>query len=265
MIKKAEDNDKNSIIQLLSLDESLNSPILSQIERYGLSKGFQDVWMIYDNDSCQNPKAIIMRHFNHIYLYLLSSDADYEEIASFSAFFGSEIIWSGLRNLECMEPFLKEFRLEPSRHMILCNPARLVSGNRVEHARVEDSGMLAQMIFKEKDFRRFYTSESEIEMGIRRRMEMGQCRYLVIKDGNEILAQAYTTIETKNYITIGGVITKPDQRGRGLAGQVVSAMCLQIFEQGKKPNLFYKTEEAGRVYKRLGFIEAGDYGMLLKA
>ena len=265
MIKKAEDNDKNSIIQFLSSDESLNSPILSQIERYGLSKGFQDVWMIHDDDGSKDPKAIIMRHFNHIYLYLLSDDADYEEIASFSAFFGSDIIWSGLKNLECMEPFLKEYRLEPSTHMILNNLARLVSGNHVEHARVDDSSMLAKMIFAEKDFRRFYASESEIEMGIRRRMEMGQCRYLVIRDGNEILAQAYTTIETENYVTIGGVITKPDQRGRGLAGQVVSAMCLQIFKQGKKPNLFYKTEEAGRVYKRLGFTEAGDYGMLYKA
>ena len=262
MLKKAEDNDKSAIIQHLALDESINSPILSQIERYGFSKGFQDVWMI-NNGTCE-PKAIIMRHFNHMYLYLMSDDADYEEIASFSAFFGADIIWSRLNNLESMEPFLKGYRLEPSKNMILHNPALLVPCGRVEHARVEDSCELAEMIFSEKDFKRFYSSESEIEMGIRRRMEMGQCRYMVIRSGSVISVQAYTTIETENYVTIGGVITRPDSRGRGLASQVVSSLCNLIFNQGKRPNLFYKTEDAGRVYKRLGFCESGDYGMLHK-
>ncbi|HHY65499.1 MAG TPA: GNAT family N-acetyltransferase, partial [Clostridiaceae bacterium] len=59
--------------------------------------------------------------------------------------------------------------------------------------------------------------------------------------------------------------TRPEYRNHGYASLVVSRICQDIYESGKTPNLFYANEKAGHVYERLGFVHAGDYGMLMSS
>ena len=105
--------------------------------------------------------------------------------------------------------------------------------------------------------------KEEIERGIRRRMEMGICRYFVLWENGIIVSQAYTTIESSKYATLGGVVTRDEYRKQGLASLVVSRICEDILKDNKIPNLFYSNDDAGRVYERLGFVPSGDYAMLL--
>lgn len=258
MIRRAAKQDEDRIRGLLEQDEALNCPMIAQIERYGFDRDFQDVWLHEENNQL---KSIIMRHFNQMYLHDVSECEAYDELASFSFFLGVDIIWGKLYLMTQLEP-CTGFILEPSHHMILMSTENLESSADAEAARMEDSDELAEMIFGNEDFRRFYTSLDEIRLGIRKRLEMGQCRYRVIRRDGLIAAQAYTTLETRNYATIGGVLTREAYRGQGLGGSVVSALSNDLLSIGKKPSLFYRFDEAGRVYKRLGFQESSDYGML---
>jgi predicted GNAT family acetyltransferase len=94
-------------------------------------------------------------------------------------------------------------------------------------------------------------------------MEMGICRYFVLRKNGKIVTQAYTTIESKKYATLGGIVTRNGYRRQGLASLVVSCICEDILKDNKIPNLFYSNADAGRVYENLGFVPVYDYAMLL--
>lgn len=245
----------------LLAQEGRNAPILHYLSKYGTSKGFQEVWIQHEGD--MQPKAIVMRHINHMYLYA-PGDIDHEEISSFCRFIDPDFIWSEFRNLMLIEPCIPEYRQEAAWHMILSGDDRLVSCESCEHALPEDSREIARIIFSEDSFRRFYTSEGEVEIGMRRRLELGECTCVVIRGKSGIKGLAYSTIETENYAVISGVVTRPEFRRSGVAGQVVSGICRLILKKGKRPNLFYSDERAGRLYRRLGFVEDGDYGLMQK-
>lgn len=262
MIKRAFNEDKSCIIALLEQSEAINCPVIAQINRFGFDKDFQDIWIVQsDNNQIQ---GVILRHFNQMYLHEVIRDADYEELASFSSFLSADMIWSAESSLKALKPFLPGFELKPSRHMILEHTQSLCEDQEVDAAGPEDCARLAAMIYGNEEFRQFYASEEEIRMGIGRRMALGQCRYRVLRQDGIIVSQAYTTMETAHFATIGGVITDEAYRGRGFAGKVVSALTRDIFTSGKKPNLFYHDETAGRLYKRLGFTDMGGYGVLRK-
>jgi len=64
---------------------------------------------------------------------------------------------------------------------------------------------------------------------------------------------------------INGVATHPDYRRRGLGTQLLVRLCDELLTEGKRPCLLYGNPEAGSVYRRLGFTDAGTWVMYLMA
>jgi len=261
MIKLAEKKDYERVVEYLEYEGSINTTLLAYIEKYGFEKDFQDIWLYYIDGG--NVSGVLMRHFNSLYIYSKGYLNDTEELGSFVAFLGSDIISGRLDIISEISLDLNGMILESSCHMTHMDKSRLAECDDVSRAVPADSRELAELIYSIPEFARFYSSEGEIERGIRRRMELGMCRYFVLKKDGMIVSQAYTTMESSKYATIGGVVTRPEYRNRGYASLVVSRICKDIYDSGKTPNLFYTNEEAGRVYERLGFVHADDYGMLL--
>lgn len=261
MIKRAEKKDYERVVEYLDYEGSINTTLLAHIEKYGFEKDFQDVWLY--SDETENTNAVLMRHFNSLYIYSKDFLYDREELGSFVSFVGAEIISGRLDILSEISLDINGMILEPSCHMIHKDKNRLVKCQDVTKADLDDCSELAELIYSIPEFARFYNSENEIERGIRRRIEMGICRYFVLKKDGIIVSQAYTTMESAKYATIGGVVTRQEYRKQGLASLVVSCICHDLYASKKIPNLFYSNEEAGRVYERLGFYHAGEYGMLL--
>lgn len=262
MIKKAEKKQYEAVVNYLDRGGSINTTLLSYIEKYGFEKDFQDIWLYNDKDD--NILAVIMRYFNSLYIYCEGSFPDNEELGSFASFLGPEIVLGKIDILNNIAPYLDDMFLEPSTHMVLDDNKRLKISPMVEKARFCDCGEMAELIFSIPDFARFYHSSKEIEKGIKRRMEMGICRYFVLRKNGKIVSQAYTTVESSKYATIGGVVTRNEYRNQGLASFVVSNICEDILKDNKIPNLFYSNINAGRVYESLGFVPTCDYAMLLK-
>jgi predicted GNAT family acetyltransferase len=261
MIKRAEKKDYERVVEYLDYEGSINTTLLAHIEKYGFEKDFQDVWLYFDEG--RNTLAIIMRHFNSLYIYSRGFLYDIDELASFVSFIGADIISGKLDILSELSLELSGMVLEPSCHMIHKDKSKLVECRDVVRADLDDCRELAELIYSIPEFARFYSSEKEIERGIRRRIELGICRYFVLKRDGKIVSQAYTTIESSKYATIGGVVTRREYRNQGLASLVVSCICQDLYNSNKIPNLFFTNEEAGRVYEKLGFVHAGEYGMLL--
>ena len=262
MIKRAGKEDIERAVDCLKQEESLNTTLLAYLEKYGLDKDFQECWLLSDEHDGK-VLAVILRHFNNLYIYSRDCASYHEELGHFAAFMGTEII-SGKRELMSkIALFTGDMAIEPSCHMVFRDQTKLLLSAVAKRAGLEDCSELAGLIYGIPGFARFYHSRAEIERGIRRRMEMGICRYFMLKQDGVIASQAYTTIESSRFATIGGVVTRPEYRKQGLASQVVSCITRDILNGGKVPNLFYSNEEAGSMYRDIGFAAQGDYALLI--
>ena len=262
MIKRAGKLDTGKIFEFLQNEGSINTVILAYLEKYGLEKDFLEVWL-YFNENETSVLAVIMRYFNSLYIYSGGCISDTEEIGSFISFIGADIISGKLDILSDIALHLENMVLEPYCHMVLGDGSRLECCGEVQRVTLDDCRELSFLIYSVPEFARFYHSRLEIEQGMRKRLELGICRYFVIRTDGKIVSQAYTTTESSQYATIGGVVTLKEYRNRGFASKIVSGICKDILRDHKIPNLFYNNKEAGRVYKHLGFSEAGEYAMLL--
>ena len=84
--------------------------------------------------------------------------------------------------------------------------------------------------------------------------------YYVEKDG-KMAASASTAAENSQSAMIVGVCTHKDYRRKGLATAVMQKLFKDVMDEGKLLCLFYDNPEAGRIYKRLGFVDIGMWTM----
>ena len=77
-----------------------------------------------------------------------------------------------------------------------------------------------------------------------------------------IASCALLNVEGRDAGLIGGVYTLPEVRGKGYAAACTAALSLDVQRDGKLPCLFYENPVAGRVYRRLGFEEVGQWAVL---
>src|SRR5262249_48699735 len=92
---------------------------------------------------------------------------------------------------------------------------------------------------------------------LRRTIELGS--YLGRRDEGALVAMAGERFRPAGHTEISAVCTDADQRGRGMASQLVLALVRAIRSRGETPFLNLTTENEGayRVYDALGFETRG--------
>lgn len=81
--------------------------------------------------------------------------------------------------------------------------------------------------------------------------------------GEILVSCARTSGQNSLGSMILGVATLEEHRRHGLAGACVAELCRLNFEAGRRLLcLFYDNPEAGKIYRKLGFVESGFWGML---
>lgn len=96
------------------------------------------------------------------------------------------------------------------------------------------------------------------------RMRHGVCRTLGALHGGEAVACAMTVAETPSLAVIGGVGTSPAYRRRGLASACITALTAALRREGRTVLIAPQTNETEALYRRLGFVPAGDWSEVIK-
>ena len=99
--------------------------------------------------------------------------------------------------------------------------------------------------------------------GFRRRHlgELRAGRWWVLRERGEVVFQAHVGVENDRLVQIGGVVTAPRARNRGLATRGVCALVERLLERRPAVGLYCAEDNraARRVYERAGFRRAFDY------
>ncbi|MPM41460.1 hypothetical protein SDC9_88115 [bioreactor metagenome] len=211
-----------------------------------------DLWL---SDSLD---VIIFRSYGSFYIKLTDT-ADLDEVALFLQFM--PMIGSLTGSSDCMEALA--IRLPGVRGTaqtvtaILEDPKELrdIELDVTRASSIADLRLVYSLLSQENV--RGFAKFDDYLFSRRALMKCGLGRTLSLVHGGEVYATASTSAETKEYAVVADVVTNAKYRRQGLAAALVSTLCRELLDEGKKPLVTYTSAQAGRLYESLGFIPAG--------
>lgn len=260
-----QEEDREALLDYVRREPEMNLFLIGDLENYGVSG---EIVNFYLHEERNRWDFIILRFYEFYILYSQYDDYNEQEAIRFFESREPECISGKTVLLQKIAPAFPQWSIQ-STYMSRCDrvecswnsPGELTL-RRLEKADVPEAIDLLCTIeeFSEtygKNEKSVYISRMEDEMEQGSKLVMGG-----YADG-KLAAIAETSAENSESAMVVGVATAVEQRGKGYASAVVSALCEDCFARGKKfLCLFYDNPAAGRIYNRIGFRELGEYGML---
>ncbi len=165
-------------------------------------------------------------------------------IAEISEFFGLMGVFETVSNVEIFENMTPLYVLEMNKLNEKRVEAEIKTASGRGYDGCYDLLWLSGFALPGKD--EFYVTSFE-------RAKSGAPTYYIEEEG--VLATASVLCVSEERALLGAVATHPEKRGRGYAGALVSHAAREMLKKGKTPVITYFAENAGRLYKSLGFEE----------
>jgi predicted GNAT family acetyltransferase len=263
MIRKLTEADRESVMQLVGREPSLNLFIIGDVENFGFESDFQELWGEFDTADSRL-KAVLLR-YDGSYLPYAERDFDVQGFA--------ELVLSGKKKemISGSSPIVNRFAQEISftkeKHLYFAELTALLGGGELEaqnhlevkQAGVEDVEAVCSLI---DQIQEFGSSGESMRSGMERNLKSRTGRSYFVEQDGKVIAVASSTAENSLSAMIVGVATHSEYRGQGLASHLVRHLCADLLAEGRTVCLFYDNPVAGAIYKRLGFKDIGQWSMM---
>ncbi|MFS1515709.1 GNAT family N-acetyltransferase [Bacillus sp. SCS-151] len=260
MIRKLKSNDHKQVFSFLEEEASFNLFLIGDIEAFGYEQDFQDIWGEFDENN--QLIAVLLRYYQY-YIPYAKHGFDVEGFVQIIKKHDNVQSLSGKSEIACQFENIEGLKLGKKQNMFFCECVtddqlgELHFQSEISLATIEDvDGIIALR----SDIEEFVTPSNAKEMFIKT-MKSGTGRTYVMKKNGQIIASASTTAENSISAMIVGVCTHQDYRNRGYATEVMKMLCKDLLKEGKTLCLFYDNPGAGRIYKKLGFVDIGKWVM----
>lgn len=257
MLIKASERDRQPILDYCKKDIIFNIFIIGDIENFGFSSPYQDVW--YEKEDGKI-RGIALRYHNNLIVYSYSLDMDFSLINNILDEYNIDLISGKRQVIDKIEPHLKGNNtrndLNFCQHIdITCLPE---IDERIVLAEEKDAMDIAISYGDIKEFKSLYSSNvNERYSQISTRISSREGKHLMILDNGVIISHGNTTAENSFSGMIGGIFTRNEMRNKGYGTQIISALVKDLKSRNKEVTLFYKNELEGKLFKRLGFEVIG--------
>lgn len=247
MIRKLNKNDRETVLDFLGDEPSINLFIIGDIENFGFESDFQDIWGQYDGDTLI---GVLLRYNDNFIPYYKnnnSNDSDFKEIIKKHD--GNTMI-SGKGSI--IEKYLNLLENKKTKRMYFCeltDDALLKSNyDNVKTADISDAERINEMMITIEEFNRISNVKD-----FKNRIENKSGRVYFSENMGEIITVSQTTAENSKSAMVVGVATAKKYRNQGLMSACLSKLCKDVLDEGKTLCLFYDNPKAGSVYHKLGF------------
>ncbi|TGB04003.1 GNAT family N-acetyltransferase [Halobacillus salinus] len=260
MIRQLDSQDRAACETLLFQKPAENLFIISDIENFGFEEDFQTLWGDWNAEG--ELSAVLLKYHSN---YICYGDGPFDG-KGFASIINQDPDFRELSGLEEMTneilPFIAR-RKKHSRQLYYAKMDQLVpspspdGGECVQLATVKDIPSIARLFDEIDDFEESENREGSLKVG----MESKSARTYFIRKGGKLVSSASTTAENSASAMVVGVCTHPDHTKKGYASQCMERLCEELINEGKSLCLFYDNPDAGRIYKRLGFLDIGFWTM----
>lgn len=254
MIVKMTNKDRDRLLEALNADPAYNLFIISDIENFGVTTKFQDVWADVAKDG--RIRGVMLRYYGH-FIVSRTDECDTTQFLPIVELSPSFSLLSGKEEL--IDKLIPAFPVRGVHRFYFTQLNKVdpaftsVTDIPVQKATVED----AEELFALHQTIREFKDMSETLEGFRKTLETGTGRTWYIRKNNRNISAASTTAENQYSALVVGVCTAVEYRKRGYASSCMVVLCREVLCEGKKLYLFYKNPEAGSIYKRIGFRDFG--------
>jgi uncharacterized protein len=262
MIKKADSNLQDKLLEFLKREVAFNQFIIGDIELFGFDKEFQEVWVEYSE--AEDIKAVLLRYYD---FFLLYGDLDFnvEGFANLIRKASKSAFLSGKKELVQKFEESKSLKLKKNRELylsILDKNSVKCSKNHYEYVKKANVTDIDRLVLLRDQIEEFNdSSDLKDKKILEENMNSGASRTYYIEKNNEIIASASTTAESSISAMIVGVGTHPAHRGKGLATIVMESLITDLLNEGKVVGLLYDNPIAGNLYMKLGFKNIGKWSV----
>jgi len=260
MIRKLTKNDEELVLTFLSVEPSINLFILGDIEAFGFGTDFQELWGEFDYDG--RIKAVLLRFYQSFIPYA-KGEFDVNGFVSIIKSYSKPILLSGKSDIvEKFEQF-EDLNLGEKKitYFAECRSDIHLNLNTVE-LEIKKAGLddVDQIIDLRSTIKEFHIRSDARDMLVKS-METNTARTYYTEENGIFTSCVSTTAENSHSAMIVGVCTRNDYRRKGLATAIMKKLFKDVLAEGKVLCLFYDNPEAGRIYKRLGFMDIGMWTM----
>ena len=136
----------------------------------------------------------------------------------------------------------------------------------IKMANEDDVPEIASMMMKDQIYYNVYTYDKLCD-DLRRRFKDGFGRLFIIRDSdNRLIAANATYAETDELAVIGGLVTDPDMRGKGLGRAITASTWNLIKNEGKQGLAFLLSDNIKTInlHKKMGYSFIGESARLIK-
>ncbi|MDB8789678.1 GNAT family N-acetyltransferase [Romboutsia sp. 1001216sp1] len=253
MILKIDEKYHKKVVDYLSKEPEFNLFIVGDIERFGYDNSFFSVWA--DIDRSGNIEGVLVKYLDFLTFYSHSKF----NVKRFSNFIDKLDYTEISGKTACLEKFEKNLNINRKRIVSFCkllttkNLENTMKSANVKKIRFGNIGKVVKLYEVIEEF------ENTTVENIKNLLKTGRGYY--IPCDKQVVAMAKSTLESQKYGLIVGVGTHPNYRNKGYATVCISKLCRELLEEGKIPCLFYDNEEAGKIYRKLGFKEIGKWSI----
>lgn len=268
MIRKLTKNDHAQLMELVLPQASINLFIIGDVEMYGYDTDFQELWGDFEEQG--QLRGVLLRYYDSFIVYG-HENYDVPGFVQLIQNYPAQPTISGESSiLMPLRPFFADSHQVKDTYFAECRVDTLkIADNadllaQVQQATVADAPSIAELLFTIDEFemKKNLDFDDYVKRIIKRYNDKAGRDYFIAVDGN-VVSSASTTAENSKSAMLVGVCTAPDYRMQGYTTAILSKLLPALFTEKESVCLFYDNPQAGKIYKRSGFVDIGIWTMLM--
>jgi len=256
----AQPHEQEAILTFLRYAPEINLFIIGDIEFYGISTDFQTVYV----DDTPTYETVVLRYYRNLVVYSTTHRYPRDEIRSIMERHQINFVNCGIDTLAYLRPAIENLVTVRSTTF-----ARMMDDTHLDHvtlpvrqATIQDAAAVVQAMETINEFNRPDDDTQVRIQHVQQKYRDGFSLAYILEREGRIVAHAEASAQTSQAAMIVGVFTLPNERHKGYASQVVSALCASLLQSGKRPLLFFDNPQAAAIYHRLGFVDFSTWVMM---
>lgn len=272
MRRACTSKDLSKVINYVSGEPEVNLYILGDIETYGV-----DAPVTVDAfEKAGIWTSLVLGLAENYVVYSQGRFEDAQEAADLIGHYaqggGPRHINARLDIAEALAPHFPEMTLESCK-LATCrglklSPSEVDSDLTIRQLHRDDYEELLTLQDQAHEMPSLPKTRKELDAAIERKTEAEKtgCETIGVYRGGRLVSSASTSAAYSRGAMVTGVATLPSERGRGYATLAVQSLCQDCFARGMDHLcLYYNNPVAARIYKRIGFVDIADFGMLRRS
>lgn len=257
MIIECEKEMELRLLSFLEMEAEYNTFLTADIQNFGFDKEFQKVYASVKENEI---KGVFLAFYQNLILSGKAEAEDREFLEEYINRNRPQVIMGKSDAVEEVLDIVKDSYVLKKRPLYHLKTAEKLEKSSLSFqiGKPGDEDKIHEFLMTIDEIKGLYRSKDMIAD----RLKNKDGFHYYLEENGELIAHGNSTAIGAYSAMIGGVSVKPEYRGKGIGGRLVSEIAAELLKMGLIPCLFSEKEEEKNLFTRLGFEKIGMWATL---